>query len=236
MVKAIVKLQLLDVVAIKEDLPDANLLAGQVGTIVEVLAPEVYEVEFSDDDGQTYAMLPLHSSQLLQLKYKSTAENTPMSNTIHQYGQGDNVAGDKVAGDKVGGDNFDKSQTNNLENAKVSGVIGRDNAQVSNSQFNQNNNSNTAELLKLISSMRQTADQFPEDIREGIIIDIEDIEAEIKKPENQRNKTRLKQSLTALLAAGTAIVVSIAGATDFANTAIELGQKMGIELKLPPGR
>ncbi|MEG4808992.1 DUF4926 domain-containing protein [Microcoleus sp. F8-D3] len=108
MVKAIVKLQLLDVVAIKEDLPDAHLLAGQVGTIVEVLAPEVYEVEFSDDDGQTYAMLPLHSSQLLQLKYKSTAENTPMSNTIHQYGQGDNVGGDKVGGDKVGGDKVDK--------------------------------------------------------------------------------------------------------------------------------
>jgi hypothetical protein len=61
---------LLDVVALKEDLPQHNLLAGQVGTIVETLAPEVYEVEFSDDDGQTYAMLPLHSQQLLQLKYQ----------------------------------------------------------------------------------------------------------------------------------------------------------------------
>ena len=74
MVKAIAKLQLLDVVALKDDLPNGNLLAGQVGTIVEFLAPEVYEVEFSDDDGQTYAMLPLHSSQLLQLKYTSTPE------------------------------------------------------------------------------------------------------------------------------------------------------------------
>jgi len=231
MVKAIVKLQLLNVVAIKEDLPDANLLAGQVGTIVEVLAPEVYEVEFSDDNGQTYAMLPLHSSQLLQLKYKSTAENTPMSNTIHQYGQGDKVGGDKVGGDKV-----DHSQANHLEGAKVSGVIGRDNAQVSNSQFNQNNNANTAELLQLISSMRQTADQFPEDIREGIIIDIEDIESEIQKPENQWNKTRLKKSLKAIVAAVTAVAIPIAGITYFANTAIDLGQKVGVELKLPPGR
>jgi Domain of unknown function (DUF4926) len=65
-------MNLLDIVALKEDLPDRNLLAGQVGTIVEVLAPEVYEVDFSDDDGQTYAMLPLHSSQLL----KYTEENT----------------------------------------------------------------------------------------------------------------------------------------------------------------
>ena len=52
MVKAIVKLQLLDVVAIKEDLPDANLLAGQVGTIVEVLAPEVYEVDSATTMGK----------------------------------------------------------------------------------------------------------------------------------------------------------------------------------------
>jgi len=236
MVKAIVKLQLLDVVAIKEDLPDANLLAGQVGTIVEVLAPEVYEVEFSDDDGQTYAMLPLHSSQLLQLKYNSTAENTPMSHTIHQYGQDDNVAGDKVGGDKVGGDKVDHSQTNHLESAKVSGVIGRDNAQVSNSQFNQNNNANTTEILQLISSMRETAEQFPEDLRDEIIIDIEDIETEIQKPENQWNKTRLKKSLKAIVAAVTAVAIPIAGITYFANTAIDLGQKVGVELKLPPGR
>ena len=205
MLKTISKLQLLDVVAIKEDLPSGNLLAGQVGTIVEFLAPEVYEVEFSDDDGQTYAMLPLHSSQLLQLKYKSTPETTTMSNNIYQYGQGDNVAGDKVAGDKIGRDK----------------II---------------NNANTAELLQLISSMRETATQFPEDIREGIIIDIEDVEAEIKKPESQWSKARLKKSLTAMIAAGTAIAIPIAGMTDFADKAIDVGQKLGIELKLPSAR
>lgn len=55
--------QVLDVVALKHDLPEHNLTAGQVGTLVEHLAPNVYEVDFSDDDGQTYAMLPLHTSQ-----------------------------------------------------------------------------------------------------------------------------------------------------------------------------
>ena len=42
---------------------------GQVGTIVEELAPDVYEVEFSDNDGQTYAMLPLKSEQLIRLYF-----------------------------------------------------------------------------------------------------------------------------------------------------------------------
>ena len=129
----------------------------------------------------------------------------------------------------------DSPKTNHF-NGPMSGVIGSDNAEVTNNQFIQNNNTNTAELLKLISSMRQTADQFPEDIREGIIIDIEDIESEIQKPENQWNKTRLKKSLKAIVAAVTAVAIPIAGITYFANTAIDLGQKVGIELKLPPGR
>ncbi|MEG4394618.1 leucine-rich repeat domain-containing protein [Microcoleus sp. BROC3] len=125
-----------------------------------------------------------------------------------------------------------------FQGANFSGNIGgsSNSAEVAGNQSVQNNNTNTAELLKLISSMRETADQFPEDIREGIIIDIEDVETEIKKPENQWNKSRLKKSLTALVAAGTAIGVGIAGMTDFANTAIDVGQKLGIELKLPSGR
>jgi hypothetical protein len=49
-------LRMLDVVALIENLPEHDLRRGQVGTIVEILDPDVYEVEFSDDDGQTYAM------------------------------------------------------------------------------------------------------------------------------------------------------------------------------------
>ena len=66
------KLNFLDIVALKEPLPDHHLLLGQVGTIIELLAPDVYEVDFSDNNGQTYAMLPLHTSQLLKLHYTPT--------------------------------------------------------------------------------------------------------------------------------------------------------------------
>ncbi|MEG3845959.1 COR domain-containing protein [Microcoleus sp. herbarium19] len=130
------------------------------------------------------------------------------------------------------------SETNNFQGAfqgaNFSGNIGgsSNSAAVSGNQSVQNNNANTAELLQLISSMRETAAQFPEDIREGVIIDIEDVEAEIKKPEGQWNKARLKKSLTALIAAGTAIGVGVAGMTDFANTAIDVGNKLGIEINL----
>jgi hypothetical protein len=51
----------------KTDRPTDGLVRGQVGTVVEVLSPDVFEVEFSDDDGKTYAMLPLKSSELIVL-------------------------------------------------------------------------------------------------------------------------------------------------------------------------
>lgn len=64
------EIDLLDVVALTEDIPDRSLLRGQVGTVVEVLGSGMFKVEFVDNDGRTYAMLPLKSSQLLVLHYQ----------------------------------------------------------------------------------------------------------------------------------------------------------------------
>lgn len=62
-------IQLLATVALTEDLP-GELCKGQVGTVVELLAPGAFLVEFSDDDGWTYAMVPLKTHQLMVLHYK----------------------------------------------------------------------------------------------------------------------------------------------------------------------
>ena len=63
-------IRLLDVVALTEDLPDHTLRRGQVGTVVQQLAPEVFEVEFCDHRGRTYAMAPLRASQMIVLHYQ----------------------------------------------------------------------------------------------------------------------------------------------------------------------
>jgi hypothetical protein len=60
-------IRLLDVVAITVDLPAKGLRRGQVGTIVELLGDEAVEIEFSDDQGETYATVALRASQLLVL-------------------------------------------------------------------------------------------------------------------------------------------------------------------------
>ena len=58
---------MLDTVALVDDLPDKGLQRGQVGTVVEQLAPGVYEVEFADNDGRAYALLALRAEQLMVL-------------------------------------------------------------------------------------------------------------------------------------------------------------------------
>ena len=61
--------QLLDVVALLSDVPTHGLLRGQVGTVVELL-DDALEVEFSDDEGKTYAELALEPRQLLLLHHR----------------------------------------------------------------------------------------------------------------------------------------------------------------------
>ena len=61
---------LLDVVALTCDLLDRGLVCGQVGTIVEALDGDAYEVEFSDDEGRTYATLALQPTQFMILHHR----------------------------------------------------------------------------------------------------------------------------------------------------------------------
>ena len=62
-------MKLLDVVALLEDLPQLGLYCGQVGTIVEVYEPTVFEVEFSDTSGHAYAIETLQENQLMLLHH-----------------------------------------------------------------------------------------------------------------------------------------------------------------------
>lgn len=61
------QIELLDTVALATDIPSRNLKQGEVGTVVELLGPDVFEVEFSDDDGETYAEFALRRDQLIVL-------------------------------------------------------------------------------------------------------------------------------------------------------------------------
>ena len=67
-------MKLLDVVALLKDLPELGLYRGQVGTIMEVYEPGVFEVEFSDVNGRAYAIETLNANQLMLLHYHKLSE------------------------------------------------------------------------------------------------------------------------------------------------------------------
>ena len=60
-------MKLLGLVALINEAPEKAIQRGQVGTIVKVLAPGVFEVEFSDLEGRIYASVALPESRLMVL-------------------------------------------------------------------------------------------------------------------------------------------------------------------------
>jgi len=68
----ILEINILNAVALLEDVPSRGLIRGQVGTVVEKLAPGVFEVEFSDNSGRTYATLAAPADKLLVLRHEAT--------------------------------------------------------------------------------------------------------------------------------------------------------------------
>ena len=125
--------------------------------------------------------------------------------------------------------------TNNNPNANIANLVNQnqDTAQVISSNFSQNQGTNTAELLQLIANLRQTAAQFPNELQAGVMVDLEDVETEIQKPESQRNLPKLKMRLIALFTVASVLGGAIANIADFTNNITDLATKAGIELKLP---
>ncbi len=63
------RLAVLNVVALLADRPGNKLARGQVGTVVESLDQNTVLVEFSDEQGRAYAVVPAQRSELLLLHY-----------------------------------------------------------------------------------------------------------------------------------------------------------------------
>ncbi len=72
-------IKLHDTIALLEDVKTCQFMTdyplilpkGQVGTVVEIYNNgEAYEVEFADNNGQTYALVTLTSEQLIFLHYE----------------------------------------------------------------------------------------------------------------------------------------------------------------------
>ncbi len=77
--------KLLDVVALTVDIPEYKLLRSQVGTIVELLADgTVFEVEFSDSNGQKYVSVGLLPEQIMVLHFESISSNLVLDSVVFE--------------------------------------------------------------------------------------------------------------------------------------------------------
>jgi len=67
------KIEVTDVVAVTTELPKKGLNKGQVGTVVEKLGDNTFEIEFVDKEGHTYEQCPIPGSNLMRLQYEPAA-------------------------------------------------------------------------------------------------------------------------------------------------------------------
>ena len=74
----------LDVVRLKKNLPEHNLVAGIEGTIHQVYAddPPAYLIEFSDDEGLTLALLTL-SEDALEIVWSTPPATIRPTQAVH---------------------------------------------------------------------------------------------------------------------------------------------------------
>jgi hypothetical protein len=78
-----------DVIELIADLPERNLRVGLQGAIVHCHTDEAYEVEFSDDDGETVDLVVLHPRQFIVVWRAETGQwvTNPSSVKFSQNGQ-----------------------------------------------------------------------------------------------------------------------------------------------------
>ncbi|NMG20957.1 hypothetical protein [Brasilonema bromeliae] len=110
-----------------------------------------------------------------------------------------------------------------------SGVI--TNSVFGNNNIQQNISQNTDEITKLISSLRDMSQGFPEAQREATIVHLDDLQEDITIPEKQK-KERFKTRLAALLAITGTLGGVVANSVDFGNKVLDLSKKLGVPIEI----
>jgi hypothetical protein len=75
-------IQLFDVVALTDDVPEHKLWRGEIGTVVECHPGGAYEVEFVAQDGYTYALVTLRAEQLIPLRQKKVHSDGVLESAV----------------------------------------------------------------------------------------------------------------------------------------------------------
>lgn len=93
---------------------------------------------------------------------------------------------------------------------------------------------NADDVVHLLTSLRQLSQAFPEEQKADVLMELDDLEGDLSKPEQPEPK-RIGKRLQRLLAAGAAAATLAGGAAtftssvnDFTANVLELGEKIGL--------
>lgn len=71
-----------DVIELTVDIPERQLRAGEQGTIVHCHSSEAFEVEFTDQDGETIKLLALSPNQFIVVWRSDTEQWVPVAEQV----------------------------------------------------------------------------------------------------------------------------------------------------------
>lgn len=123
------------------------------------------------------------------------------------------------------------SFNNDLRGANIANFANQlqDDARQVASNFSQNIGQNISEITRLINSLREMAEQFPQAQREEAMVHLDDLQEDITIPEKQKPQ-RIKTRIVGLLTIAGMISGTVAGVADFSNNVLELSEKLGIPI------
>lgn len=141
--------------------------------------------------------------------------------------------GNVNTGDQVIMTNNQESATTNTTKIDASyaniGFVNSGSGAVSN--FSQNIGQNNDEITNLVSSLREMAQQFPEDQRQEALVTLDDLQEDIAHPDKQKPE-RIKIRLGRLVSIAGTIAGLVAGTADFSNNVLELHEKLGFPVPI----
>jgi uncharacterized protein YjbI with pentapeptide repeats len=92
--------------------------------------------------------------------------------------------------------------------------------------INNNYGAKADDIIQLLTSLKETAQDFPDEEKEAALDCVNQTEAALAQP--QPNPTKLKTRIVSLLTVAIALGGTVATATDFANNVLELSSKLSI--------
>ncbi|WP_392476213.1 pentapeptide repeat-containing protein [Nostoc sp. C110] len=95
--------------------------------------------------------------------------------------------------------------------------------------FSQNINQSINDITRLINSLRDKAQEFPQDKREEALVHLDDLQEDISKPEKQKPE-RIKTRIIALITIAGTVFGVVANSADFTNNVLEIADKLGIPI------